>query len=120
MRDDAIDLMHCLGYIYLRHGQPYRAVVLLIVAGQAAPERADILRTLAASLIEAGMGEQARDVLARLCVLSPETAGHPMMRRLQARALLLCGRAEEARAMFRSGAPANFAPGGAASSIKAA
>ena len=102
MRDDVIDLMHCLGFLYLRHGQPYRAVVLLIVAGQAAPERTDILRTLAASLIEAGMGEQALDVITRLSAMSPDLAAHPMMRRLRARALLLTGRGEEAREVFRT------------------
>ena len=100
MMEDVIDLIHCMGFIYLRHGQPYRAVVLLIVAGQAAPERADVLRTLAAALVEAGMGEQALDVIGRLAVLEPGQAGHPMMRRLHARALLAAGRAEEARAVF--------------------
>lgn len=105
MRDDVIDLMHCLGFLYLRHGQPYRAVVLLIVAGQAAPERTDILRTLAASLIESGMGEQALDVITRLSAMSPELADHPMICRLQARALLLCGRVAEARAAFQRPGP---------------
>ena len=98
LTDDAIDLMHCLGYIYLRHGQPYRAVVLLIVAGQAAPERADILRTLAAALIESGMGEQALDVLARLTHVAP----HRMIHLMRARALLLAGRKDEARHAFRA------------------
>jgi type III secretion protein Y len=99
---DAIDLVHCLGFIYLRHGQPYRAVVLLIVAAQAEPDRADILRTLCGALIAAGMGAQALDVLDRLAALRPEEAQHPMMRLMRGRALLLLGRAEEARAAFRA------------------
>ena len=102
---DAIDLVHCLGYIYLRHGQPYRAVVLLIVAAQAEPERPELLRTLAGALIAARMGPQALDVLDRLAALQPEEAGHPMMRLMRARALLLVGRADEARAVFRGSIP---------------
>lgn len=103
--DDAVDLVHCLGFIYLRHGQPYRAVVLLIVAAQAEPDRPEVLRTLCAALIAAGMGSQALDVLNRLAALLPEHAQHPMMRLMRGRALLLLGRAEEARAAFRPPPP---------------
>jgi type III secretion protein Y len=102
---DAVDLVHCLGFIYLRHGQPYRAVVLLIVAAQAEPDRPEILRTLCGALIAAGMGTQALDVLDRLAALQPEHAQHPMMRLMRGRALLLLGRGEEARAAFRPPAP---------------
>jgi type III secretion protein Y len=98
---DATDLVHCLGYVYLRHGQPYRAVVLLLVAAQAEPDRPDILRTLCGALIAAGMGPSALDVLERLGVLQPELTDHPMMRLMRGRALLLLGRDEEARAAFR-------------------
>ncbi|HUB45110.1 MAG TPA: tetratricopeptide repeat protein [Acetobacteraceae bacterium] len=102
---DAIDLVHCLGFIYLRHGQPYRAVVLLIVAAQAEPDRPEILRTLCGALIAAGMGAQALDVLDRLTALQPEHAQHQMMRLMRGRALLLLGRTDEARAAFRPRAP---------------
>jgi type III secretion protein Y len=102
---DAIDLIHCLGFVYLRHGQPYRAVVLLIVAAQAEPDRPEVLRTLCGALIAAGMGSQALDVLDRLAALQPEHAQHPMMRLMRGRALLLLGRAEEARAAFRPPPP---------------
>ena len=102
---DAIDLVHCLGYIYLRHGQPYRAVVLLIVAAQAEPDRPELLRTLSGALIASRMGPQALDVLDRLAALEPEQAEHPMMRLMRARALLLLGRADEARTVFRGSIP---------------
>jgi len=102
---DAIDLVHCLGFIYLRHGQPYRAVVLLIVAAQTEPNRPEVLRTLCAALIAAGMGRQALDVIDRLAALQPEQAQHPMMRLMRGRALLLLGRTEEARAAFRPPPP---------------
>jgi type III secretion protein Y len=99
-QDEAIDLIHCLGFIYLRHGQPYRAVVLLIVAGEAAPERADILRTLCLALIDAGMGDQALEVIEKLTVLAPNMAAHRMMQLMRARALLLVGRSDDARHCF--------------------
>ncbi len=102
---DVIDLIHCLGFIYLRHGQPYRAVVLLIVAAQTAPDRGDVLRTLCAALIAAKMGEQALEVVGRLSQLEPRLQHHPMMRLMHARALLLLGRNTEARAVFRAQQP---------------
>ena len=99
-QDEVVDLIHCLGFIYLRHGQPYRAVVLLIVAGQAAPERADILRTLCLALIDASMGEQALEVMTQIEALAPDMAAHRFMRLMRARALLLLGRGAEARQCF--------------------
>ena len=105
--DDVLDLVHCLGFIYLRHGQPYRAVVLLIVAAQAAPDRPELLRTLCGAMVAARMGEQALLVLDRLAALQPDDAQHSMMRLLRARALLLLGRLPEARAAFRPQRPAD-------------
>lgn len=100
-RSGMADLLHCLGFTYLRHGQAKRAAVLLMVAGRAAPERPNLLRTLAAALVEAGMGDRAVGVLDRLAQLDPASADHPMARLLRARALLLQGQAEQARRMFR-------------------
>ena len=94
------DLLHCIGYAYLRHGQAKRAAVLLMVAGRDAPERPELLRTLAAALVEAGMGDRAAEVLDRLAQLDPAGADHPMARLLRARALLLQGRTDGARRVF--------------------
>lgn len=105
--DDAVDLVHCLGFIYLRHGQPFRAVVMLIVAAQEQPNRPEILRTLCAALIAARLGQQALGVLDKLDTVVPEEAQHPMMRLMRARALLLLGRTDEARIVFRPPAPAD-------------
>lgn len=98
---EAIDLLHCVGFLYLRHGQPYRAVVLLIVAAQTAPERTDLLRTLAGALVAARLGDQALGVLDRLWALAPEDAADPMFLLLRSRALLLLGRRDEAVEAFR-------------------
>jgi Flp pilus assembly protein TadD len=107
MRDELppelLDLLHCLGFIYLRHGQAYRAVVLLAVAAQGAPNDTAVLRTLCAALVAARMGEPAIDVLDRVAALDPPSAIHPMMRLMRARALLLLGRLAEARAAFLPG-----------------
>ena len=103
-RTGVADLLHCLGYIYLRHGQAKRAAVLMMAAGRAAPERPELLRTLAAALVEAGMGDRAEDVLDRLAQLDPAGADHPMMRLLRARSLLLQGRTEQARRVFNGAA----------------
>ena len=72
----------------------------MMVAGRSAPERPELLRTLAAALVEAGMGDRAEDVLDRLARLDPVGADHPMMRLLRARALLLRGQTEQARRVF--------------------
>jgi len=102
---DTLDLMHCLGFLYLRHGQPYRAVVILLVAAHVASERPDVLRTLCAALVAARMGTQALELLDRLAQLDPGSAQHPMIRLLRARALLLLGRRDAARAAFRAPPP---------------
>lgn len=98
------DLLHCIGYAYLRQGQAKRAAVLLMVAARAAPERPDLLRTLAAALVEAGMGDRATGVLDRLAQFDPDSANHPMALLLRARALLQQGRTEQARRVFGGGA----------------
>ena len=103
-RSGVADLLHCLGYVYLRHGQAKRAAVLLMVAGRAVPGRPEILRTLAAALVEAGMGDRAEKVLDLLAQLDPAGAGHPMARLLRARALLLRGQTEQARRVFNGAA----------------
>lgn len=105
-----VDLLHCLGFIYLRHGQPRRAVVLLLLAADAASDRPELLRTLCAAMVAAGLGEQALELLDCLAALDPGSEGHKMMRLMRARALLLVGRADEARRMFRAAVAPGASP----------
>lgn len=94
-------VLHCLGQVYLRQGQPHRAAVLLMVAAREAPGSAPVLRALAAALIACGLGRPAVDALSGAEALDPEGAAHPMGRLLRARALLADGRRSEARLVFR-------------------
>lgn len=105
LAEQAIELLHCLGFVYLRHGQARRASVLLMLAAQEASHRTDILRTLAAALVAAGLGERACSVLDTIESVDPTLAGNAMMRLMRARALLLQGRKDEARLIFRSLGP---------------
>lgn len=102
LRPEVADLLHGLGYVYLRHGRPKRAAVLLMLAARGeTPPRGDVLRTLAAALIACGLGPQALETLDAAAAAEPALARHPMMGLMRARALLLAGRVEEARLAFR-------------------
>jgi Flp pilus assembly protein TadD len=101
MRTETAELLHCLGYVYLRQGQLRRAAVLLMLAARDDPSAA-LLRTLALALIGCNLGEQAMQVLDRAEQLDPAGASLPLNRVLRARALLALGRREEARVVFRT------------------
>jgi type III secretion protein Y len=98
----AVSLAHRIGLTYLRHGQPHRAIVLLIVASHAAPHRTDVLVTLAASMISVQLGDQAMTVLDRIESIDLALSQQPLLQRLRARALLILGRVEEARTLIRN------------------
>lgn len=95
---DSADLLHALGYLYLKAGRGQRALVLLLLANQIAPDNAGILRTLTAALIENGSSQRALAALNRLAVLEPE--GTQAATLLRARALWMMGDQEAARGCF--------------------
>lgn len=99
-RDDAdsAELMHSLGYLYMRSGQQSRALVFLLIANRIVPEDAGILRTLIAALIENGAGERALGALDRLSELEDEPSAHL----LRARAFWILNEKSEARRCFRT------------------
>lgn len=101
MQTEIAELLHCLGYVYLRQGQLRRAAVLLMLAARDNAS-APLLRTLALALIGCRLGEQATQVLDRAEALDPAGAALPLNRILRARALLALGRREEARIAFRA------------------
>ncbi|MCJ8141078.1 hypothetical protein [Falsirhodobacter halotolerans] len=95
---DSADLLHALGYLYLRAGRGQRALVLLLLANQIAPDSGGILRTLTSALIENGSSARALAALDRLAVLEPE--GTQAATLLRARALWMTGDEAEARRCF--------------------
>jgi type III secretion protein Y len=96
---DVVELLHCLGYVYLRHGQSRRAVVLLLIAASSGA-KPPLLAALALALIESGMGEAALDVLDRVTQIDPGFGADGRIAVLRARALLADGQHEAARSAF--------------------
>lgn len=94
---DSADLLHSLGYLYMRSGQQSRALVFLLIANRIDPEDPGILRTLAATLIENGAGERALGAIERLAEISND----PSAELLRARAFWILGEKAEARRCFR-------------------
>ncbi|RJE89492.1 type III secretion apparatus assembly chaperone SctY [Paracoccus onubensis] len=97
-REDSADLLHSLGYLYLKGGRVRRALVLLLLAHQIEPDSPGILRTLTAALIENGSSQRALAALDRLATLEPE--GNQAATLLRARALWTMGDEERARQCF--------------------
>ncbi|MDB6454411.1 tetratricopeptide repeat protein [Falsirhodobacter sp. 20TX0035] len=97
-RTDSADLLHSLGYLYLRAGQGRRALVLLLLANQMEPDSGGILRTLTAALIENGSSQRALSALDRLAELEPDHGQAALL--LRARALWMLGSEDEARRCF--------------------
>lgn len=99
-RDEAVQLLHALGYLYGCHGQAKRGLVLLLMAARLAPEDPGVLRTLAHLFLREGKAERALAVIDRLEAL--EDARHPARELLKSRALLAAGREQDARRSFRT------------------
>jgi len=94
---DSAELLHALGYIYMRSGQKGRGLVFLLIANRIDPDDPGILRTLAAALIENGAGERALGALERLAAIDSD----PSAQLLRARAFWVLGEKTEAHRCFR-------------------
>ena len=97
-RGDSADLLHSLGYLYLKGGRARRALVMLLLANQVEPDNAGILCTLTAALIENGSSQRALSALNRLAELEPDRGEAATL--LRARALWTVGDEDEARRCF--------------------
>ena len=98
LRENTLQLLHSLGYIYANHGQTKRALVLQLLASRIEPENRNLLRTLAHTFISDGAPERALLVISRLRALEEDD---PSLDLLQGRALWLTGNKSEARRFFR-------------------
>src|SRR4029078_8348063 len=98
-RDQTVEVLHALGHLYARHGQPKRGLVLLLIAARLAPNDEGVLRTLAAPFLRSASPQAAAEVLDRLKALGG--ANQPMLDLLRSRALWLAGKDSEAKRTFR-------------------
>ena len=94
-----IELMDLLGYIYLRHGQPDKAAVLMAARDVLAPGDARALLTLALAQVRSERPERALDTLERLALIGGVGAGFHLVR---AQALQALNRADEAASAMRA------------------
>jgi type III secretion protein Y len=93
------ELLHSLGYLYMRTGQPSRALVFLLIANRLEPDHPGILRTLAAVFIENDAPERALGAVDRLAAIETGPSATTLL--LRARALWVLGEQGEARHCFR-------------------
>jgi hypothetical protein len=94
-------LLHWLGHFYLRSQQPRRALALLMLAARGSRDAA-LLAALVHALTANRLHARARQVLDWMRTAVPEAAAQPVMRLLEARALLGAGDTQAARAAFRA------------------
>ena len=95
----AKDLLHVLGYLYLRYGQHRRALALIQLAAAAAPDDPGVMKSLALALIMNNEADDALEVIRT--VEAGRLAPAPELRLLESRALLLKGETAAARRCFR-------------------
>ncbi len=97
-KENTLQLLHSLGYIYANHGQTKRALVLQLLASRLEPENRYLLRTLAHTFLSDGAPERALAVISRLRALEEDD---PSLDLLQSRALWMAGQKAEARRFFQ-------------------
>jgi Flp pilus assembly protein TadD len=94
-----LELMDLLGYIYLQHGRPDKAAVLLAARDVLAPDDTRTLLSLALAQVRSAKPARAIDTLDRLALLGAMDAPFHLVR---AQALQALGRAEEAAGAMRA------------------
>ena len=97
-RTDSVELLKGLGDLYRRGGQPQRALVMLLIAVQLAPEDRALLRHLAMAFTDSGDATRALNAIDRLIALEGESTGLLLMR---SHALWRGARRDEARQCFK-------------------
>lgn len=100
MNAAATDLLHVLGYLYLRYGQHRRALALIQLAAAATPDDPGILKSLTLALVMNNAPNEALEVIKRADARGQASA--PEFQLLESRALLLKGDAGAARRCFRA------------------
>lgn len=97
-RTESLDLLKGLGDLYRRSGQPQRALVMLLIAVQMAPNDGPLLRQLAMAFTDSGDAGRALNALDRAVALEGESAALLLLR---SHALWRSARKDEARQCFK-------------------
>ena len=100
MDADERALVGLLAQLWLRHGVPEKARTLLRGAAKLAPGEPELLKLLAWAEVACGDGEAALAAIDRYQAADPFADEGSPIELIRARALLLDGRPEEARASF--------------------
>ena len=96
--DDAVQLLKGIGELYRRNGQSQRALVMLLIAVNVAPDDGVLLRSLVLAFTDSGDPTRALGALDRLVTLEGESASLLLLR---ARVLWYGERKDEARQCFK-------------------
>ncbi|QKV54375.1 tetratricopeptide repeat protein [Comamonas antarctica] len=94
-----LEFIDLLAYIYLQHGLPDKAAVLLSARGLLAPDHPRALLTLALAWVRSAKPRKALEVLERLAILGAMDAQFHLVR---AQALQALDRADEAASAMRA------------------
>lgn len=97
--DARIEFMDLLSYIYLQHGLPDKAAVLLTARNVLQPGNAQTLLTLAVAQVRSEKPNKALETLEQLAMQGAMDASFHLVR---AQALQLLGRMDEAHAAMRT------------------
>jgi Flp pilus assembly protein TadD len=94
---DSLDVMRLLGHVFLLHGRPDQALVILRALCVLAPDDNRAMRSLALAAIRAGQAQEASRVLDQLRDSGDPS---PVVHLLEGQALTAAGRHAEAQRAF--------------------
>lgn len=97
LNTDSLDVMRLLGHVFLLHGRPDQALVMLRAICVLAPDDRRAMRSLALAAIRAGQSGEASRVLDKLRDSGDPS---PVLHLLHGQALAATGRHAEAECAF--------------------
>ncbi|MGB3068120.1 MAG: hypothetical protein WBC18_06220 [Ottowia sp.] len=114
---EQIELMDLLSHIYLRHGLPDKAAVLLAARDALQPDHPQTLLALALAQVRSDKPERALETLERLAMLGAVDAAFHLVR---AQAFQVLGRRAEAAGAMRAHVALRAPQAGASSATRTA
>ena len=109
MRREYREILQILGYLYLQHAQPGRALAFLLLAARDNRDDPELTETLAYAFLANGDAKQAHTLLERLDRREGRPPDNSPRHLLMSRTLLALGETERARELFRRFAAARRA-----------